>query len=353
MAATAGKQLGTLAAAFYHHQKLNLHCYQLCSLLQVRNYAARKGTREKARKKKVKVEVKKVGWTPHNQKKKSESLSMAVLNPNDSWKVSPIDDVWLGKYHKWKVYPFAEAVECHRETHHPTCYNLPNAFINAYIELDMHGEKPTKMVEAFTRTVNMPHVFDHGENRTVIAFAKTPELLQMADKAGATICGDGQLIKKIQKGEISVSDFTATVAHPEIMAELSVIRGLMKRKFPNPRVGTLGLDLSVMIRKILYGIQYKAVPYEDHPSIGRITVPIGRLTMDTKQLEENFITVIKDVEQVRPKRDGLFITRTSLRSPPSPEMLKVDFQQYFEEKNSADASYESDDDEEIVRSNVI
>lgn len=31
--------------------------------------------------------------------------------------------------------------------------------------------------------------------------------------------------------------------------------------------------------------------------------------MDSKQLEENFIAVIKDVEQVRPKRDGPFITR--------------------------------------------
>lgn len=32
--------------------------------------AARKGTREKARKKKVKVEVKKVGFIPHNQRDK-------------------------------------------------------------------------------------------------------------------------------------------------------------------------------------------------------------------------------------------------------------------------------------------
>lgn len=153
-----------------------------------------------------------------------EILSFNELQTDDSWKSDHLDDVWLGKYHKWKVYPFAEAIECHRETHHPTCYNLPNAFINAYIELDMHvrifskfifhyqstfqyhnyqffllqGEKPTKMIEAFTRTVNVPHAFDHGENRTVIAFAKTPELLQLADKAGAAVSGDIQLIKKIQ-----------------------------------------------------------------------------------------------------------------------------------------------------------
>lgn len=32
--------------------------------------AARKGTREKARQKKVKVEIKKIGFIPHNQRKK-------------------------------------------------------------------------------------------------------------------------------------------------------------------------------------------------------------------------------------------------------------------------------------------
>lgn len=36
------------------------------------NPAARKGTREKARKKKVKVEVKKVGFIPHNLRGKDK-----------------------------------------------------------------------------------------------------------------------------------------------------------------------------------------------------------------------------------------------------------------------------------------
>jgi large subunit ribosomal protein L1 len=36
--------------------------------LQARNYAARKGTREKAKKKKVKIVVQKVGFIPHNKR---------------------------------------------------------------------------------------------------------------------------------------------------------------------------------------------------------------------------------------------------------------------------------------------
>lgn len=43
-----------------------LRCLHLTAVAD----AARKGTREKARKKKVKVEVKKVGFIPHNQRDK-------------------------------------------------------------------------------------------------------------------------------------------------------------------------------------------------------------------------------------------------------------------------------------------
>lgn len=42
------------------------------SAIQVRNYAARKGTRERKKKGKVKVEIQKVSFVPHNQRKKDE-----------------------------------------------------------------------------------------------------------------------------------------------------------------------------------------------------------------------------------------------------------------------------------------
>lgn len=60
---------------------------------------------------------------------------------DDSWKKDPIDNVYVAKYFKWVVYPFAEAVQCHRETHHPEMYNKPNANLYATVELNMQGEK--------------------------------------------------------------------------------------------------------------------------------------------------------------------------------------------------------------------
>lgn len=60
---------------------------------------------------------------------------------DDSWKQICTDNVYPTKYYRWKVYPFEEAIQCHRETHHPTMYNEPNAPLNVVIELDMQGEK--------------------------------------------------------------------------------------------------------------------------------------------------------------------------------------------------------------------
>lgn len=46
--------------------------------------------------------------------------------------------------------------------------------------------------------------------------------------------------------------------------------------------------------------------------------------MDIQHLKENLIALIKDVNSVRPKRDGKFITRVLLKSFPSQEQLKID-----------------------------
>lgn len=42
---------------------------------------------------------------------------------------------------KLRQHTFAEAVQACRELHHPTIYNEPNAFLHAYIELDMSTDK--------------------------------------------------------------------------------------------------------------------------------------------------------------------------------------------------------------------
>ncbi|KAH8359666.1 hypothetical protein KR093_008240 [Drosophila rubida] len=309
-----------------------------CLHLTAVSDAARKGTREKARKKKVKVEVKKVGFIPHNQRDKKINVKRADKHVDDSWKQVSKDDVYVGRYYRWPVYTVAEAIQCHRETHHPSMYNVPNAALNVEIELNMQGEKATRFVDNFQRMAMIPHKFDHGEDRKIIVFTKGNEEIQEARDAGASLVGGIELIKDITSGELILSDYQYIIAHPNILAELVALRGLMKRKFPNPKSETLGTNLAEMIVKFSNGISYGASKDEYQQNFGLITASVGTLDMDAKHLEENISYLLQDVNTVRPKRDGHFITRVLLKSAPSSEQLKIDpfvYVSEFYDKNAA------------------
>lgn len=99
-------------------------------------------------------------------------MSRANKHVDDSWKQIATDDCYMGKYYRWRVYTTAEAIQCHRETHHPTMYNHPNSPLLVNVELNMKGEKATRFVDNFQRIAMMPHRFDHGEERKILVFTK-------------------------------------------------------------------------------------------------------------------------------------------------------------------------------------
>lgn len=152
-----------------------------------------------------------------------------------------------------------------------------------------------------------------------------------ARKAGATLVGGVELIKDITNGELLLTDYQYVIAHPNILPELVALRGLMKRKFPNPKAETLGTNLTEMIKRFSDGISYTAAKDEHQQDFGLITTTIGTLNMETQHLEENLRSLLNDVNSVRPKREGRFITRVLLKSPPSREQLKIDAFQYVPE----------------------
>lgn len=121
----------------------------------------------------------------------------------------------------------------------------------------------------------MPYKFDHGEERTILAFAKDTKLQEDAKKAGAHLVGGVDLIKEIQNGGVSLQDFQYFIAHPNILPELVSLRGLMKRKFPNPKSGTLSTDLANVVARFLDGITYSAVKDEYEKDFGIIETSIG------------------------------------------------------------------------------
>lgn len=68
-------------------------------------------------------------------------LNRLTKKVDDSYMRTPTDDVFVNKFYRWIVYSFADAVNCHRETHHPTVYNKPDALLNVSIELNMMAAK--------------------------------------------------------------------------------------------------------------------------------------------------------------------------------------------------------------------
>lgn len=140
-----------------------------------------------------------------------------------------------------------------------------------------------------------------------------------------------ELIKDITNGELLLTDYQYVIAHPNILAELVALRGLLKRRFPNPKSETLGTNLSEMIARFSNGISYSAAKDEHQQDFGLISTCIGTLQMDANHLEENLKALLQDVNAARPKREGRFITRVLLKSPPSSEVLKIDAFKYVPE----------------------
>lgn len=61
-----------LSSLVQSHINVNRILSDSVKVVQVRNYAARKGTRDRKTKKKVKNELVKVGFIPHNQRDKDK-----------------------------------------------------------------------------------------------------------------------------------------------------------------------------------------------------------------------------------------------------------------------------------------
>lgn len=212
-------------------QKFLPRLLPVLNIVPAREYAARKGTRERKNKKKVKVEIKKIGFIPHNLRDKEKMLAARASRKfDDSWKRDPIDNVFPMKYYKWIVYPFVEAVNAHRETHHPEMYNKPNAELHLTVELNMQGEKKTRFLDNFYRIAPIPHKFDHGEERNLLVFAKNLESQKEALDAGAQVVGGAEIIKQLQVGQLSLLDFQHYIAHPDILPELVQLRGDHEKK---------------------------------------------------------------------------------------------------------------------------
>ena len=183
-----------------------------------------------------------------------------------------------------KLYEVAEAFELVKK--------IVTAKFDETVEVAVKlGVDPKHADQQVRGAVVLPH--GTGKTKNVLVFAKGEKATE-AEAAGADIVGAEELVQKIQGGW---TDFDVAVATPDMMGLVGRLgkvlgpRGLM----PNPKVGTVTLDVTRAINEIKAGkIEYRT------DKAGNIHAPIGKGSFESAKLQENFQTLIDTLNKAKP-----------------------------------------------------
>ena len=180
------------------------------------------------------------------------------------------------------------------------------------------GVDPRQADQNIRGTVALPHGM--GKTVRVLAFAKG-EKEREAQEAGADFVGSDELIKQIQEGWL---DFDKAVATPDMMAAVGRIgkilgpRGLM----PNPKTGTVSLDIGKAVREIKAGkLEFRV------DKAGIVHVPVGRASFSAEQLIDNARMVLLTVLRAKPaSAKGNYVKAVTVATTMGPR-IKIDLAQ--------------------------
>jgi large subunit ribosomal protein L1 len=190
----------------------------------------------------------------------------------------------LGKVDRSKRYPLEEGLNLAKQT--------ARAKFDETVEMAVRlGVDPRQADQNVRGTVTLPNGM--GKTVRVVAFAKG-EKEREAQEAGADFVGSDDLIKRISEGWV---DFDKAVATPDMMAAVGRIgkilgpRGLM----PNPRTGTVTLDIGKAVKEIKAGkLEYRV------DKAGIVHIPVGKASFGEAQLIENATAVLHSIMRAKP-----------------------------------------------------
>lgn len=138
-------------------------------------------------------------------------------------------------------------------------------------------------------------VLPHGTGKTlkVLVFAKG-EKAKEAEEAGADFVGSDEIVTKIQGGWFG---FDVAVATPDMMGTVGKLGKLLGPKglMPNPKVGTVTMDVTKAINEIKAGkVEYRV------EKTGIVHVVIGKASFTEEQLMANFNTMAETITKAKP-----------------------------------------------------
>src|SRR6516164_50425 len=198
-----------------------------------------------------------------------------------------------------KFYPIDEAIKLVK--------GRAKAKFDETVEVAMNLGVDPKHADQMVRGVcNLPN--GSGRTQRVAVFARGPKA-EEAKAAGADVVGAEDLVEQVAKGNIN---FDRCVATPDMMGLVGRLgkvlgpRGLM----PNPRVGTVTMDVTSAVR----GAKGGAVEFRVEKA-GIVQAGVGKASFSDKALVENIKAFVDAVVRSKPAgAKGTYVKKISLSS---------------------------------------
>ncbi|MFA6909024.1 MAG: 50S ribosomal protein L1 [Patescibacteria group bacterium] len=206
-----------------------------------------------------------------------------------------------------KKYTVVEAVALARETSTVKF----DAGVEIHLRLGIDSKKADQIVRG---SVSLPH--GTGKKKKVAVFAEGKDA-EAAKKAGADMVGGLELIKEIKLK--NAADFEVAIAHPSMMRHLGQIAKVLGPKglMPNPKNETVTPDVAKAVKDVQGG----KVSFRNDDT-GNIHQLVGRVSFETKQLEENLNTFLEAIQRAKPQgAKGAYILTATLTSSMGPAIL--------------------------------
>jgi large subunit ribosomal protein L1 len=174
---------------------------------------------------------------------------------------------------------------------------------------------PRKAEQNLRGAIVLPH--GTGKVSKVVVIAQGEKAKEAKD-AGADFVGDKDLIDQISKGWF---DFDVIVATPDMMAQLGKLGRVLGPKglMPNPKTGTVTLDVANAVKEIKAGkIEYRV------DKVGNIHASVGKVSFTKEQLAENIHTLFERIVQIKPSTvKGTYLKNLTVTSSMGPG-IKID-----------------------------
>ena len=207
-----------------------------------------------------------------------------------------------------KLYTIAEAAELVKTT--------STTKFDSAIDVSFHLNVDPKQADQQIRgTVILPH--GNGKTKKVLAITHK---VDEATAAGADFAGGKEMLEKI-KNE-NWFDFDVIVATPDMMGELGKMGRILGPKglMPNPKTGTVAMDIAKAIQEIKAGkVEYRV------DKDGNIHVSVARCSFDTDKIIDNLNTICDQIVKVKPASvKGAYVKNAVIHTTMGPA-IKITF----------------------------